>query len=224
MKKGCLAIFCCLVLSVPAIAEITGIELNLIYEPGLTSSYSASAGTQTLIGHNGAYVYTSDGTRYQFTKGCTSGQGVFANAIDSSSGGVASASFAGGSWFIKLYDPSNTSHLVLDVEGAVDWYSEFESAPNKVDGKGVVSLTSWYVDTTFWGDASWGSFNGDSGLKTSISNATQNGGALQDYQSDWSSNNVVLFIYADSNAIPEPATMSLLAAGAMVLRRMCRRK
>ena len=72
----------------------------------------------------------------------------------------------------------------------------------------------------YWGaGVTWGSTNGKSGLETSISNAIQDGGNLEDYATDWSSNNVTMFLWADSSVIPEPATIALLGLGGLALIR-----
>lgn len=210
----------CIVVALAGVSSAAVDKIEVLINTGMFSDYVAGAGTQTLAGTNGVYVYSDGAFSHSFAAADTSIGISFGDITDNSSGGVASADFDSGNWSVALSDAGS---VVLSMSGTVDWYEELETAPNAVDGRGVVSLSSIYVDPVFWGTgASWGSTNGKSGVQTEISNATQTGG-LTDYQTDWSSTNVRLIVWADSNAIPEPATIAIMALGSLALLRRRRR-
>jgi len=210
-------LFSCLVLLLSNAAPAQLAKIEIIFAMGLTSSFDADGGIganglQTLVSTNGAYVYTDDiyAPPMQFAASdilCT-----FEETTDTSSGGIAGAWFDSGAWQIKIFD--SASALVLDMSGTVDWYDELETAANAVDGRGIVSIGSIYLAGELTGHQ-WGSTNGKSGLISSIVNAQPQ--PLTNYQTDWSSNNVMMLLYADSSVIPEPATIMLLGLGAVGL-------
>ena len=221
MSKRILLIAICTVVvsAVPAFATFEKIEVVL--EFGMNSSYLDATKTQTLISTNGAKAYYNDGTPIEFSN--TDALVTATGAVDSSLGGVAAANFSGGTWHLDLLDGNNDS--VFYLSGTIDWYNEDEDADftNKVNGVGKVSIDSGtkFVDESFWGlGVDWAATDGKSAIITSISGAQQNGSSLLSYTDDWSSENVILVLWADSSkAVPEPATIGLLSLGLLLFRR-----
>jgi hypothetical protein len=200
-------------------------QIEVVFSNGESSSFSASAGTQTLTSHNGANVFLDDNTNYTFGTGTTALLSTFTGVTDTSNGsGLASAAFSGGSFQVQLLSPVD-HHVVFSMSGTTDWYNEQEEifSANKVDGVGKVTLVGIpYVDEAFWGTGTtWGSTDGKSAMTTTIGSAHRiPSGSLTDYQTDWASGNVTLVIWADSSkVVPEPATMALLALGGLLLRK-----
>ena len=219
-KKFLLVAICTVVVSaVPALATFERIEVVL--EFGMHSSYLDATKTQTLISTNGARAYFDTGDEFDFST--TDALITATGAVDGSSGGVAAADFSGGTWHLELLDGDSDS--VFYLSGTIDWYNEDEDVDftNKVNGVGKVSINSGtkFIDESFWGlGVDWAATDGKSAIITSISGAQQNGGSLLSYTDDWSSQNVILILWADSSkAVPEPATMCLLSLGGLLLRK-----
>ena len=222
--KVCFVIGCVLVISCVGMAQFTKIEL--IYEMGMTSSFDTDGGggggaLQHLGSSNGAWVFDdTGGPATQFTS--TNVVFDFETLTDISTGdGKAKGQFRSGNWTVEMFDAG--SNVVLGLYGIADWYDESENKTNKVDGRGIITVNDslTVIDETFWGSGhTWASAPGNkSGVISIISNATQDGGDLEDYATNWSSNNVTMLIYADSSNIPEPATLCLLGLGSLLLRR-----
>ena len=221
-KRVMLCVLVLLLLSGSAMAvDIT--EIELIFAAGMQSQFTAGTGVQHLQSFNGAYVWDEFGTRYTFTEPGQVINADFTGAANSSSGGVASASFSDGSWLVELYSGGSK---VLKVSGGVDWYGEFEKSPDAVHGEGHITV-NWsevWFDSGYWGTGTvWGSgVDGKSAIKTDLLAADQPayGGDLQDYLNNWSSPNARVFIYADSSeVVPEPTTIALLGLGGLTLLR-----
>ncbi len=226
MKRLLVIALIALLVSTTASAAIT--KIQLLVGTGLASSFVNSTGIQTISGTNGgAYIFTDEGGATPSFFGFTYMSTTFTGCDDLSSGGIAAADFDGGSWTATIYDPCDTSNNILfSISGTVDWYEEEEKTSNGVEGRGIITITGTTVGD-YWtrdnrGGAAWDSSNGKSGITTTITGASQDGD-LKDYATDWSSNNVILFIHADSSAIPEPATLGLLGLGALAFRRKRKR-
>jgi len=209
----------CVVLLASSVASAQLTKIEIVFAMGLTSDFDADAGSsgnglQTLQSTNGAYVYTDDIYAPPISFSTSDILATFEDTTDTSSGDVASAEFGSGALHLQLFDALD--NVVMDMSATVDWYDELETADNAVDGRGILTLGSVTLGGELLGH-DWASDNGKSGVLTSIVNAQPQ--PLTNYQTDWSSNNVMLMLYADSSQIPEPATIMLLGLGAVVLAR-----
>lgn len=214
---GILLLFCA-----TAQAQILDINLDWILGYGMNSSFDATARTQTLIGLNGAIVHSDEDDYWYFSTGSSDISAIFTGAVGNTSGTEAEAHYDGGTWSITLYDAGSP---VLDLSGTVVWYWEIEDeeiAVNRVGGQGLVTvdpiLPGDIDDTFFGGHGEWSSADGKSAIITTISGATPP--PLDNYDSDWSSTNVSMTLWADSSkAVPEPATMMLFGLGSLLFLR-----
>ena len=180
---------------------------------GVTSDYDATLGSltwdngksSTLITDTGATAFTASDVAV-----------TFLGANDTSSGGVASATFAsGGAWAVSLY---NGLDEVLRFNGiTTSAYFEGETGPGVLYGGVVAEVTSiTLIDGSYFGGVTpvW-----QGGNTIGIKASTQLTGDLTDYSADWSSTNTTLTLVADESTIPEPATMILLGLGGLLLRK-----
>jgi len=209
-------------------SAVTMQKIEVILGFGLFSNFTTPPGTQALQSTNGGLVFFSDPEMAPLEFHHTNLSASFTGVSDTSNSGLASAQFSGGTWRVQLYGGSN-DRLVFDLAGTTDWYDEQEEdlfpneSSNTVDGVGKVTLDmgTLYVDPTFWGlGTTWGATDGKSALTTTITSAYQGSGYLNNYQTNWASDNVTLVVWADSSmAVPEPATMAILALGGLLLRK-----
>lgn len=137
---------------------------------------------------------------------------TFTNGTDTSSGTLAGAIFGSLNFTVSL---KQSGFNVGSFSGTL--YSSHKYVENEIyegtvlDGAAVVTLTSFIVTGYDWSEG----IGQPTGLRAQTSLST----SINDYQSDWGSNNVKITILADESGIPEPATMSLLSIGALGLLR-----
>lgn len=193
--------------------EIERIEVGLAFGlSGFNASNPIGNSTLSWTGNNvGFYLYTDGGK--EFIPAATDIVTSFTTMTDNSAGGVAAAFFDTGTFSITSY---NAGSMVLQLCGTLDWYDEAESADDALFGKGIVTVDTCFIDPVFFEGAEWAynpAYANKSGVNVTTVDITPEG--LENYQSDFTSNNVTFVIYADPTQIPEPMTMSLLALGAL---------
>ncbi|MHC5082716.1 MAG: PEP-CTERM sorting domain-containing protein [Planctomycetota bacterium] len=146
-----------------------------------------------------------------------------------SSGGVAKAQFAQGTWSMELgvLGELGTVTISGDLNSA---YTEKELLPTdegydptaqKLDGRAVVNVLASdfsFLGGLWEGDVVWGNDNGLGGMIASILFPTDYS-EITDYQTDYLSENVQITLLSDDQAIPEPATMALLVLGSLMALR-----
>jgi hypothetical protein len=211
-----------LVLTVPASAipatsvQSMDIQVSEIDNLAVHSSYNAA--THYLTWSNGgvATLYSATGN----AKFRVNVDAAFDGMIDTSLGGLASATFTTGSFTVSFYalsDSGKTTSLGSTIGQFYPGYTYKESEildnPSKLYGSVPMELTSWTLPGYAWSEGLYAM----GGLTATTTNMTPTN--ISDYQSNWSSNNTVVKLLADETGIPEPATMGLLGLGALLLRR-----
>jgi hypothetical protein len=205
--------------ALPAVAQVPVDEIVFqIDNIAVRSDYDAATGE--LVWSQGAIAvlkHASGEQKYRVTI-----DGMWSGVTDNSSGTIAAASFAGGSFdidFFALTDVSKSTVLAsLSGElfpGYTYEEAEQEENPTKLYGAAPIRLTAWNVPGYVWAE----SLGAMGGLTATTSNLGGVLGNIDDYAADWWSTNTIVSILADESGIPEPMTIALLGLGALGLLR-----
>lgn len=149
---------------------------------------------------------------------------IFSAATDTSSNGWASASFATvGDWDMTF---SDAGVYVGKIEGTGilgNTYDEVEGVevipgininPDNLYGGAVVEVTESDF-TAYFGGAGWKDENGGEAKMESWM-VLPTGTNFSSYSEDYSTNLTTLWLNADENTIPEPATLVILGLGSLL--------
>ncbi len=202
---------------------IEALGINIAQAMGASSSYGAGTGTITWSGGAAGWVLTDNDDFYFFDSVVTIDIAAGISGItDTSSGGVASASFNSALWSINL-SVSGYTNSVANISGHLSSnYIETEVDTDMLEGRAVVVVDSATFDDAYW-TAILGqpiTWNGIGDLAGIIANTTlPDGTNYQSYAQSYSSDNLIITLYADENQVPEPATIAILALGALSLVR-----
>jgi len=208
----------------PAVNAVTGaIEaIQIVQTLGVSSVYDN--GTITWSGGVTGWILTDTGNFYylnnipDFTS--TPVTATFTSVIDNSANGIANASFASGTWSISF---NFGGQIVANISGHLSSvYNELEVATDQLEGHAVVIVDTATFNNTFWtakigSELVWDGVGEQAGI---IANTTLPvGTAFDSYAQSYSSDNMIITLYADESQIPEPATIALLGLGALSLIR-----
>jgi len=203
--------------------EEIDLEVHQIDNISVNSDYDASTGELTWSQGGIATLYHDQGSDiYRVVVGA-----VWGGVTDLSADGHAAASFATGSFDITLYamsDPGKTNPLGNMSGELFPGWSYLEGETNEETGEGTIShlygaapmrLTVWDVNGYDWSE----NLGDMGGITASTSNLFNTWADIDDYQSDWWSDNTIVTLLADETGIPEPATIALLGLGALAVIR-----
>ncbi|MGA2914735.1 MAG: PEP-CTERM sorting domain-containing protein [Sedimentisphaerales bacterium] len=212
-------------------ADPMGIDgIAIVQHLGVGAEFDASPpGTITWSGGVDGWLMTEMGNFqfYSWAPGFESAPvtAEFTLITDLSSGGQAKARFAAGSWTMGVIASGYTdpvAYLAGHIQGNYN-----EMATNPPEGTALEGRAIAIVDTATFNDAYWTLAIGTpicwegigqaAGIIANIS--LDEGKGIQNYQSDYSSNNVIVTLYADPSVVPEPATIALLTLGGLLLRK-----
>jgi len=230
MKKwmrGSILIF--VVLLVPAVVNATLVkQVQLTQATGGYANYDSGTGTITWSGGGGGWLLTDDYGYVSFTDSDITG--TFSGVTDTSSGNLASALFASGSWSLQ-FEFGGWLNPVFTISGhTAGNYAETETGvdTNKLDGRSIVIVDDAQFTLGFFEDyfnTSGVSMEWEGGIGTYaglIADVTLP--ITPDFTNyttqDYASTNLIVTLWADESQVPEPATITLFgAAGLFLLRR-----
>ncbi|MEN6386466.1 MAG: PEP-CTERM sorting domain-containing protein [Phycisphaerales bacterium] len=203
-------------------AEIAQIGLDISQILGASAAYNAGTKDSTWSGGADGWFLTDTGT-FAFFSTCGINS-VTVNAtiydlIDTSHDGIASAVSNTANWNICLKAGSTQiAYFAGQLSGN---YNEVEVSKDMLEGRAVVTINEAEFNNDFLSKFMDGCLVWNGGnLAGIIANiALPEGTNYQSYATGYSSNNMILTLYADETQIPEPATLTMLALGALSLIR-----
>jgi hypothetical protein len=194
------------------------------YTNGVMASYDATTETLTWEGGASGWILTKEPHSKVATFSGVTVSGEFTGVTDWSSGGVADAWFSAGTFGIHL---SESGGRFMEITGHVKpttVYAENEVEDDVLNGGAIVVIDTavfsgdWFdnVDILVWDDfpdnpESLSALTADVSLPYLF--------GIEDYSSDYDSENTAVTLWADETLVPEPATLCLLGLGGLLLRK-----
>ncbi len=229
LRRACFGLFviAMMVSGLWADPFIESVEVNTSGVIGGYAIYTAPAGP--LVYGDGVFGALMDDAGGQYYFDDVEFDATFSPAHDTSSGGQARAWFEVGTWsmtFIHSVFPAEgyTATISGTLWGSSTWVEEETDIDTDfLLGKGFVSVnTADFLFDDGSGAVSFAQWQGDSlgGLMTQTS--LEYGAGITDFLSDYNSENVDIFLYADETLIPEPVSVLLLGLGA--IGAICRKR
>lgn len=208
-----------MLVSVSQAGFVDGIKIELASISGATSSYDHTTNTTSWSNGASGWIMSEGYEATGFTSAAITG--TFSGAVDTSSGGLASAIFNTGTWTMSL----TKGGLQVDITGSiVGNYVETEGKLQEghIDGRAVVIVeTATFTFGDYFGNGSaqlnWkGGTGSQAGLIADIT--LPNGSTFGDYDTEsYNSTNTTITLWADEGVVPEPASLCLLGLGAVGL-------
>jgi len=228
--KRCLwgSILILVLLVFPAVSSASLVkQVQLTQATGGYADYDSGTGTITWSGGGGGWLLTDDYGLVSFSDADITG--TFSDVTDTSSGNLASALFASGSWSLVFSGSGSWLDPVFTISGhTINNYAETETGvdTNKLDGRAIVIVDEAEFTLGFFEDwfgfpvtMEWeGGIGTMAGLIADVTLPVEPD--ITDYASDYTSTNLIVTLWADESVVPEPATITLFgAAGLLLLRR-----
>lgn len=191
-------------------------QIEIVAEQTLAVTADYAAGTVTWGGGASGTVYYSDGRSEPFA-GSAVVVGRVTGAVDQSAGTLASAVFSGGGLYGVVLSDINGKTLSINGTIPAGQYQEDEMAENYIVGGGnLVDVEAIFGTGWYFGTQSSIDWAGGSSALIRVDALLPADGFFSSYDNNgtYSTNNVIITLM-----VPEPATMTLLGLGSLVLLR-----